>query len=234
MPSTYIFVFKYLNTSLAAIPKERVRKISRRLFTEVLGERAGETKRRIPCLPASPSPSRPALARARTHTHTHTHTLSLSLSPSVCCFLFPHFRAFRRLANHSERVVLFGLPVPRADVAYITALKRTRYLQKTMKNLARLSSSAVPFRRCTADYFYSCTQLFIVQRIIRSITGMRHSRTAKLSCAWFICGFIPKAFRNEIKVRVFKLQARVYRGRACLRSLYRQEALSGMADLKQH
>lgn len=32
----YIFVFKYLNTSFAAIPRERVRKIFRRLFTEPL------------------------------------------------------------------------------------------------------------------------------------------------------------------------------------------------------
>lgn len=36
LPSMYIFVFKYLNTSFAAIPRERVRKIFRRLFTEPL------------------------------------------------------------------------------------------------------------------------------------------------------------------------------------------------------
>lgn len=45
VPSTYIFVFKYLNTSFAAISRERVRKIFRRLFTEVLECERGERKR---------------------------------------------------------------------------------------------------------------------------------------------------------------------------------------------
>lgn len=37
------------------------------------------------------------------------------------------------------------------------------------------SSSDTRFRQPTVDYFYACTQLFIVQRIIRSIRPVRHS-----------------------------------------------------------
>lgn len=56
LPPMYIFVFKYLNTSFAAIPGERVRKIFRRLFTEV--RRARRTEE-VPAA-SSPTPPRPA------------------------------------------------------------------------------------------------------------------------------------------------------------------------------
>lgn len=45
----YIFVFKYLNTLFAVIPRERVRKIFRRLFTELLlREARAPIRTRIP------------------------------------------------------------------------------------------------------------------------------------------------------------------------------------------
>lgn len=55
----YIFVFKYLNTSFAAIPRERARKIFRRLFTVAL-RAAGTRDLSVSAAPCPLSPTVPA------------------------------------------------------------------------------------------------------------------------------------------------------------------------------
>lgn len=81
----YIFVFKYLNTLFAVIPRERVRKIFRRLFTELLlREARAPIRTRIPstsfdsiplpatwklaaCFPSFSSSSSLSLSKRRFH-----------------------------------------------------------------------------------------------------------------------------------------------------------------------
>lgn len=55
---------------------------------------------------------------------------------------------------------------------------REREEKKVIKRIGEKfasSSDNTRFRQPTVDYFYARTQLFIVQRIIRSIRPLRHS-----------------------------------------------------------
>lgn len=194
----YIFVFKYLNTSFAAIPRERVRKIFRRLFTEPLLP-LREARRFLLRLPSIPFDS---LERKS--------WLCLLLLLSSLLFLFlafpfpfpfsPSFfierRRFHRATTFPPSYFLLSrvfLPDDKAlngtkwrDTVFLFESEKKRgggeegerEEKKVIKRIGEKfasSSDNTRFRQPTVDYFYARTQLFIVQRIIRSIRPLRHS-----------------------------------------------------------
>lgn len=190
----YIFVFKYLNTSFAAIPRERVRKIFRRLFTEPL------------------LPLREAQDSFFDFLRFHSSLWNVKAGSVFFfffffslffffCFFFPFLlslflpfssRRFHR-ATIFPRVISYChsrvfLPDDKAlngtkwrDTVFRSERKEARGRRKgkerkKSKRIGEASSNDnTRFRQPTVDYFYARTQLFIVQRIIRSIRPLRHS-----------------------------------------------------------
>lgn len=186
LPSMYIFVFKYLNTSFAAIPRERVRKIFRRLFTEPL----------LPLREAQDS----FFDFLRFHSSLWNSKSWLLLL--LLLFFFPLFLLFSRFLPFSDKIssshdisssyfLLSRLFLPSDDDKSLDGTKwrgtvfrsnekergkgERRVAKKRESEKFASSSDKTRFRQPTVDYFYARTQLFIVQRIIRSIRPLRHS-----------------------------------------------------------
>lgn len=191
----YIFVFKYLNTSFAAIPRERVRKIFRRLFTEPL----------LPLREAQDS----FFDFLRFHSSLWNvkagsvffffFFLSLFF---FFCFFFLFSSPFSFLFHREDFIEpryfleLFPIVIPGSSCRTIkrwterngetpfSVRKEKRRGEegkerkgKKVRESEKFASSSdnTRFRQPTVDYFYARTQLFIVQRIIRSIRPLRHS-----------------------------------------------------------
>lgn len=193
----YIFVFKYLNTSFAAIPRERVRKIFRRLFTEPLLP-LREARRfllRLPSIPFDSLECKSWFFFFFFSLHSSFFfllflSLFLSLLPFSSReedFIEPrhflrvisycHGSSCRTIKRWTERNGETPFSFSRAKRREEGG-GREREEKKVIKRIGEKfasSSDNTRFRQPTVDYFYARTQLFIVQRIIRSIRPLRHS-----------------------------------------------------------